>query len=87
MNDFENRELIRKHAYYIYIFINEVELRNEFKSWSRERLISWLKWNDRNGIYDDEQSLDEIGCIITYEERLEIMVNQIIQKDGRVYKS
>lgn len=62
--------------------MNEVELRTELKNWSRKDLIEWLTWNDPNGIYNDEQSMDELGNILTYEEGVEIMINQIIQNNA-----
>lgn len=77
----EDKSLIGKHSYYRYIYMTEPELRNELKKWCREDLIYWLKWNDPNGIYDDKQSLQELGNILTYEEGVEIMVRQIIQND------
>lgn len=75
----EKHELIRKHGNYRYIFMKEEELREELKNWTRQDLINWLKWNDPNGIYDDVQSLQEVGRIMSFEEGVEIMVNQIIQ--------
>jgi len=44
---------------------------------TREQLIAWLKWNDHNGVYDDEQSLREFGEVITYENALEHVLRQI----------
>jgi hypothetical protein len=82
MSIYEKHELIRRHGNYRYIFMNEDELRDELKKWTRQDLINWLQWNDRNGVYDDEQSMAEIGQIMTFEEGVEIMVNQIIQKDA-----
>jgi hypothetical protein len=82
MENYEIKKLVEKHGNYRYIFMNEVELRDELRNWCRQDLINWLKWNDRNGIYDDEQSMAEIGCIMTYEEGVEIMINQIIQNDA-----
>lgn len=79
MNDDEKYELTRRHGNYRYIFMSEVELREELKTWTRQDLIRWLQWNDRNGIYDDEQSMAEIGQIMSYEEGVEIMIKQIIQ--------
>ena len=46
-------------------------------SLTREELISWLIWNDPNGVYRDEQSLQEFGQIITKDEALEIALRQI----------
>jgi hypothetical protein len=33
-------------------------------------------WNDPNGVYSDEQSLNEFGAIMSREEGLEIMLRQ-----------
>jgi hypothetical protein len=80
MDNYEIKQYLEKHVNYRYVFMNELELRAELKGWCRQDLINWLKWNDANGIYDDEQSFSEIGCIMSYEEGVEIMINQIIQK-------
>jgi hypothetical protein len=82
MNKYEKQELIKKHGNYRYIFMNEIQLRAELKNWCRQDLINWLTWNDPNGIYNDNQSLKEIGNILTYEEGQEIMIKQIIQKNA-----
>lgn len=60
--------------------MEEPKLRAELDNWSRQDLINWLKWNDRNGIYEDEQSLNEFGYIMSYEEGVEIMIKQITQQ-------
>jgi hypothetical protein len=44
---------------------------------SRQDIIEWLTWNDRNGIYSDEQSLKELGNIMSKEEGMEIMLRHI----------
>ena len=46
-------------------------------SMTRGDMIEWLSWNDRNGIYEDEQSLKELGNIMTRDEALEIIIRQI----------
>lgn len=81
MDEYEKRQLIEKHGNYRYIFMNEEELRVELKKWCRQDLINWLKWNDKNGIYDDKQSLAEVGVVMTYEQGVEIMISQIVQGD------
>lgn len=43
----------------------------------RNDIIEWLAWNDPNGIYHDEQSLKELGNIMTRDEGLEIMIRQV----------
>lgn len=75
-------ELIAKNPNYQYKFMPEVDLRNELKTWSRQDLINWLSWNDPNGIYRDEESLAELGCVMTYDEGFEIMVRQTKQGKG-----
>lgn len=82
MGNYQIKTLIEKHLNYRFIFMYEVELRTELKNWSRKDLIEWLTWNDPNGIYNDEQSMDELGNVMTYEEGVEIMINQIIQKNA-----
>lgn len=44
---------------------------------SRKDIIGWLSWNDPNGIYNDVQSLKELGNIMTEQEGREIMLRQI----------
>jgi len=44
---------------------------------SREDLIEWLNWNDPNGIYQDEQSLKELGNVMSREEGIEILLRQV----------
>ena len=41
--------------------------------------ISWLKWNDRNGVYYDEESMLEFGNILTHKEAMDIMISQIME--------
>ncbi|RYU91807.1 hypothetical protein [Emticicia agri] len=55
---------------------NEI-LNNFFNEVSREELISWLSWNDRNGIYEDRYSIMEFGNVMTKEKGIEIMRKQI----------
>lgn len=43
---------------------------------SRESLIAWLCWNDRNGCYTDEDSIAEFGSPATLEELRECYINQ-----------
>ena len=81
-----NSELLTKHPNYRLMFLTEPELRQELINWSREDLISWLSWNDSNGIYDDEQSLEELGNIMSYEEGIEIIINQILQEKNGIKK-
>lgn len=71
-----------QHPYYRYLDLTEEELRMELKNWCREDLIQWLCWNDKNGIYRDKESIDEIGEVLTYQEGVEIMIKQITENQS-----
>jgi len=43
----------------------------------REEIIEWLQWNDRNGVYNDEDSLREFGNTVSKEEGMEIIKRQL----------
>jgi hypothetical protein len=65
-------------------FYKIMELKGEFLTtelytWSRIDLIEWLCWNDRNGVYKDQESLQEFGNIVSKEEAIEIITRQINQ--------
>jgi hypothetical protein len=72
------RLFLEKHRNYRLTFLNEDELRRELAAWCREDLISWLKWNDPNGIYGDEESIEELGNVMTWEEGVELVVGQVV---------
>lgn len=55
------------------------ELLKEIKSLSRIQLIEWLAWNDRNGIYTDEDSKLELGKILSKREAGEIMFRMLMR--------
>lgn len=80
MNFESKHELVLKNGNYKYTFMSEPELRQELKHWCKQDLINWLKWNDPNGIYDDQQSLEELGNVMAYDEGVELMINQILQE-------
>lgn len=56
-----------KHPYYQIMELSREELETELSSWTLEELIDWLCWNDRNGIYRDEEALLEVGVILNKE--------------------
>ena len=68
-----------KHPNYKIMELTGIELENELNSWARLDLIEWLCWNDKNGVYKDEQSLKEFGNIVSKEEAIEIMTRQILE--------
>ncbi|WP_457289626.1 hypothetical protein [Pedobacter sp. UYP24] len=52
-------------------------LQQEIAKMKRHEILEWLQWNDRNGIYTDEESMREFGNITSQEEGIEIMTRQI----------
>ncbi|MDB5003888.1 MAG: hypothetical protein JWQ34_2113 [Mucilaginibacter sp.] len=62
--------------------MDDAELIILLNSLTREEITEWLIWNDPNGIYGDEQSLKEMGNIMSIEEGLEIMHRHI--KENRL---
>lgn len=79
MNIFLSEEEKLKHPYYKLMDLKGAYLENELNSWSRLDLIEWLCWNDRNGVYRDEDSLHEFGNTVSKELAIEIITKQIIQ--------
>lgn len=47
---------------------------------TREELIIWLSWNDPNGVYTDEDSMDEYDNVMTKEEGVDYMKKQILNQ-------
>ena len=66
-----------RHPYYQIMELEKEELLIKLNTWSRLELIDWLCWNDRNGVYRDEDSLSEFGNVLGKEEAIEIMSRQI----------
>lgn len=79
MNNYIEEEK-RRHPYYKIMELNGTELSNELDLWSRQDLIDWLSWNDRNGIYKDDHSLREFGNILGKVEAKKIMTRQIVEE-------
>ncbi|MFT7251560.1 MAG: hypothetical protein ACI9FW_001300 [Flavobacterium sp.] len=75
MNRLDDEKL--KHPNYKVMELEGTELETELNSWSRLDLIEWLCWNDKNGVYKDEQSLKEFGNIVSTIEAIEIITRQI----------
>ena len=67
------------HPYYKLMELKGQDLEIELNSWSRLELIEWLCWNDRNGVYRDDQSLQEFDNILSKEESIEIITRQITE--------
>lgn len=67
------------------IELSEPDLVPFVKSLTRYDIIEWLIWNDRNGVYSDEESTREFGTIMTLDEATEILLRQVAE--NRVSKS
>jgi hypothetical protein len=68
-----------RNPYYKIMELKGDVLFNELNTWSRLDLVEWLSWNDRNGVYKDEESLAEFNNILSKEEAIEIMTRQITE--------
>ena len=66
-----------KHPPYQLMELSGSNLQTELNTWSREDLITWLSWNDSNGIYKDEDSLNEFDNILGKDQAIEIIIRQI----------
>jgi hypothetical protein len=79
MNQYINEDDKLRHPFYKLMELSGEKLLSELNSWTREGLIEWLSWNDRNGVYKDEQSLQEFGNILSKEEAIRIITKQITE--------
>ena len=68
-----------RHPYYRVMELKGNDLDNELTSWSRQNVIDWLCWNDSNGVYKDEDSLQEFDIILSKDKAIEIMTRQILE--------
>ena len=79
MSTYISEEDKLKHPYYKLMELKGEALETELNSWSRLDLIEWLCWNDRNGVYKDEDSMREFDNILCKEEAIEIITRQITE--------
>lgn len=79
MNTYLTEKEKRNHPYYQIMDLKGEELNKKLNSWSRLELIDWLSWNDRNGVYTDEDSLREFGNILTKVAAVEIITQMITE--------
>lgn len=73
----EEEHIKLANPYYKIMELSKENLQTELNSWQREELIDWLCWNDRNGVYRDEDSLREFNNILGEEEAIAIIIRQI----------
>lgn len=79
MNMYINEEEKLKHPNYKLMELKGEVLEAELNFWSRLDLIEWLCRNDRNGVYKDDESLQEFGNTVSKEEAIEIITRQITE--------
>ena len=79
MNIIISEEEKLKHPFYKLMDLRDDALDKELHSWSRLDLIDWLCWNDRNGVYKDDESLQEFGNTVSKVEAIEIITRQITE--------
>jgi hypothetical protein len=60
-----------------HIFAVESVQQSIIASNDRDRIIAWLKWNDRNGIYSDNDCDNEGLPRLTLEMAKEYMTQQV----------
>lgn len=51
--------------------------RRRLLTWTRDELIDWLRWNDRNGIFSDRDSELEGMNPITAEEAVAMIMKHV----------
>lgn len=54
---------------------------SSLETWSRESLLNWLAWNDRNGIFTDKQSEAEGMEPMTKEEAIEVITRIVAENN------
>ncbi len=64
-------------TFYSIMEADDEALNRFFDEVTREELILWLCWNDPNGVYTDQDSMSEFERIMTKEEGIECMKNQL----------
>lgn len=79
MSTYISEEEKLKHPYYQLMELKGEALAIELNSWSRLDMIEWLCWNDSNGVYRDDESLQEMGNTVTKEEAINIITKQITE--------
>lgn len=77
MNTYLSEKEKLNHPYYRIMELKGEELSAKLHSWSRLELIEWLCWNDRNGVYTDEDSFREFGETLTKERAIGIITDMI----------
>ena len=80
MDTYISEERKLAHPFYKLMELSGDKLHMELNSWSRLDLIEWLCWNDRNGVYKDEDSLREFDNILSKEGAIEIITKQITEE-------
>ena len=62
---------------HLFITLRGKELNKEISFLSRKQIISWLEWEDPDGVYSDADSRREFGSIMSRKEGVEIITRHI----------
>ncbi len=81
METLENQSRKLRHPFYKIMELEHDELKKELQLWERSKLIEWLSWNDKNGVYDDVESMREFGNILEKDDAINIILNQILDSN------
>lgn len=76
---FQDESIKFRNPNYKLMELKSDELAIELETSSRLELIDWLCWNDRNGVYRDNESLQEFGNTVSKEQAIEIITKQITE--------
>lgn len=63
-------------TYYSIMDAPDEVLNKFFEDVTRQERIAWLSWNDRNGVYNDVDHMNEFDCVMTKEDGIDNMKNQ-----------
>lgn len=58
--------------------LSDSDLESELSTWSREKMIEWLDWNDPNGIWTDEDAKNENVPMLTRDKAKDYIVRFIL---------
>lgn len=81
-NNKNQREIMPEHLRntdwrYQVMELSEADLENELSTWPKEKIISWLDWNDPNGIWTDEDAIAEGYEPFTKESAKEYLIKML----------
>lgn len=61
--------------------VSESALKKELETWSKNKCIIWLSWNDPNGIWTDEDSIEENRPVLTTQTARDYVFHILTRED------